>query len=123
MKSEDLRLNIIVNGDAGRKEILDTEKAISKLKSEIKPLKKAEGDHSKEISETNKRLTEAKSKYAELQRQMNLDQKTMAELKKFDTRTAQNELLSWLAWVVNLDFPARKTCWSLFPLPTKSMWH
>lgn len=123
MKSEDPRLNIIVNGDAGRKEILDTEKAISKLKSEIKSLKKTEGDHSKEISETNKRLTEAKSKYAELQRQMNLDQKTMAELKKFDTRTAQNELLSWLAWVVNLDFPARKTCWSLFPLPTKSMWH
>lgn len=25
---------------------------------------------------------------------MNLDQKTMAELKKFDMRTAQNELLS-----------------------------
>ena len=81
MKSEDLRLNIIVNGDAGRKEILDTEKAISKLESELKSLKKAEGDHSKEIAETNKRLTEAKSKYAELQRQMSLDQKTMAELK------------------------------------------
>lgn len=81
MKSEDLRLNIIVNGDAGRKEILDTEKAISKLESELKSLKKAEGDHSKEISETNKKLTDAKSKFAELQRQMNLDQKTMAELK------------------------------------------
>lgn len=81
MKSEDLRLNIIVNGDAGRKEILDTEKEISKLESEIKSLKKAEGDHSKEISETNKKLTDAKSKYAELQRQMKLDQKTMAELK------------------------------------------
>ena len=62
-KSEDLRLNIIVNGDAGRKEILDTEKEISKLESEIKSLKKAEGDHSKEISETNKKLTDAKSKY------------------------------------------------------------
>lgn len=123
MKSEDLRLNIIVNGDAGRKEILDTEKEISKLESEIKSLKMAEGDHSKEIAETNKKLNEAKLKYAELQRQMNLDQKTMAELKKFDTRTAQNELLSWLAWVVNLDFPAKKACWSLFPLPTKSMWH
>ena len=81
MKSEDLRLNIIVNGDAGRKEILDTEKAISKLESELKSLKKAEGDNSKEIAETNKKLTEAKSKYAELQRQMSLDQKTMAELK------------------------------------------
>lgn len=44
MKSEDLRLNIIVNGDAGRKEILDTEKAISKLESELKSLKKADGD-------------------------------------------------------------------------------
>lgn len=63
MKSEDLRLNIIVNGDAGRKEILDTEKAILKLESELKSLKKAEGDHSKEISETNKKLTDAKSKY------------------------------------------------------------
>ena len=81
MKSEDLRLNIIVNGDAGRKEILDTEKEISRLESEIKSLKKAEGDHSKEISETNRKLTDAKSKYAELQRQMKLDQKTMAELK------------------------------------------
>lgn len=81
MKSEDLRLNIIVNGNAGRKKILDTEKAISKLESELKSLKKAEGDHSKEIADTNKRLTEAKSKYAELQRQMSLDQKTMAELK------------------------------------------
>ena len=56
MKSEDLRLNIIVNGDAGRKEILDTEKAISKLESELKSLKNAEGDHSKEIAETNKKL-------------------------------------------------------------------
>ena len=81
MKSEDLRLNIIVNGDAGRKEILDTQKEISRLESEIKSLKKAEGDHSKEISETNKKLTDAKSKYAELQRQMRLDQKTLAELK------------------------------------------
>ena len=63
IKSEDLRLNIIVNGDAGLKEILDTEKEFSKLESEIKSLKKAEGDHSTEISETNKKLTDAKSKY------------------------------------------------------------
>lgn len=87
MKSEDLRLNIIVNGDAGRKEILDTEKEISKLESEIKSLKKAEGDHSKEISETNKKLTDAKSKYAELERQISLDGKTMAELKTHVTAT------------------------------------
>ena len=87
MKSEDLRLNIIVNGDAGRKEILDTEKEISKLESEIKSLKKTEGDHSKEISETNKKLTDAKSKYADLQRQISLDGKTMAELKTHVTAT------------------------------------
>lgn len=81
MKSEDLRLNIIVNGDAGRKEILDTEKAISKLESELKSLKNAEGNHSKEIAKTNKKLSEAKSRYSELQRQMTLDKMTMAELK------------------------------------------
>lgn len=90
MKSEDLRLNIIVNGDAGRKEILDTEKAISKLESELKSLKNAEGDHSKEIAKTNKKLSEAKSRYSELQRQMTLDKMTMAELKSHikETRAA-----------------------------------
>ncbi len=38
LKSEDLRLNIIVNGDAGRKEILDTQKSISSLESQLKSL-------------------------------------------------------------------------------------
>ncbi len=81
LKSEDLRLNIIVNGDAGRKEILDTQKSISSLESQLKSLKKAEGDNSAAIADTNKKLTDAKAKYAELQRQMSLDQKTMSELK------------------------------------------
>ncbi len=81
LKSEDLRLNIIVNGDSGRKEILDTQKSISSLESQLKSLKKAEGDNSAAIADTNKKLTDAKAKYAELQRQMSLDQKTMSELK------------------------------------------
>ena len=95
MKSEDLRLNIIVNGDAGRKEILDTEKAISKLESELKSLKNAEGDHSKEIAKTNKKLSEAKSRYSELQRQMTLDKMTMAELKSHikETRAALEKVV------------------------------
>ncbi len=81
LKSEDLRLNIIVNGDAGRKEILDTQKSISSLEAQLNSLVKAEGDNSSAIAETSKKLTDAKAKYAELQRQMSLDQKTMAELK------------------------------------------
>ena len=47
IKNEDLRLNIIVNGDAGRKGILDTQKAISDLEGKLKSLKSAEGDHSR----------------------------------------------------------------------------
>ncbi len=81
LKSEDLRLNIIVNGDAGRKEILDTQKSISSLESHLKSLKKAEGDNSAAIADTNKKLTDAKAKYVELQRQISLENKTLAELK------------------------------------------
>lgn len=67
IKNEDLRLNIIVNGDAGRKGILDTQKAISDLEGKLKSLKSAEGDHSREIAATNKKLNEAKARYVELQ--------------------------------------------------------
>lgn len=81
IKNEDLRLNIIVNGDAGRKGILDTQKAISDLEGKLKSLKSAEGDHSGEIAATNKKLTEAKARYAELQKQISLDNKTISELK------------------------------------------
>lgn len=98
-----MRLNIIVNGDAGRKEILDTEKAISKLESELKSLKNAEGDHSKEIAKTNKKLSEAKSRYSELQRQMTLDKMTMAELKSHikETRAALEKVVPGTDnWVV-----------------------
>ena len=81
IKNEDLRLNIIVNGDAGRKGILDTQKAISDLEGKLKSLKSAEGDHSREIAATNKKLTEAKARYVELQKQISLENKTISELK------------------------------------------
>lgn len=81
IKSEDLRLNLIVNGDSARKELLDTEKSISSLTDRLKSLKKAEGDNSTAISETQKQLTSAKAKYAELQKQISLESKTMAELR------------------------------------------
>ena len=87
IKSEDLRLNIIVNGDAGRKAILDTQKEISNLEGTLTKLKKAEGDNSAAIAETSKKLADAKSKYAELQRQLDLNKKTMAELKSHITAT------------------------------------
>ena len=81
IKSEDLRLNLIVNGDIARKELLDTEKSISSLTDRLKSLKKAEGDNSAAISETQKQLTSAKAKYADLQKQVSLESKTMAELR------------------------------------------
>nr|DAQ85580.1 MAG TPA: tail tape measure protein [Caudoviricetes sp.] len=87
IKSEDLRLNIIVNGDAGRKAILDTQKEISNLEGSLTKLKKAEGDNSAAIAETSKKLADAKSKYAELQRQLDINRKTMAELKSHITAT------------------------------------
>ena len=39
---------------------------------------------------------------------MNLDQKTMAELKKFDTRTAQNEVLSLARGGGKLGLPGKE---------------
>lgn len=87
IKSEDLRLNIIVNGDAGRKAILDTQKEISNLEGSLTKLKKAEGDNSAAIAETNKKLADAKSKYAELERQLDINKKTIAELKSHVTAT------------------------------------
>lgn len=87
IKSEDLRLNIIVNGDAGRKAILDTQKEISNLEGSLTKLKKAEGDNSSAIAETSKKLADAKSKYAELERQLDINKKTIAELKSHVTAT------------------------------------
>ena len=87
IKSEDLRLNIIVNGDAGRKAILDTQKEISNLEGALTKLKKAEGDNSAAIAETSKKLSDAKSKYAELERQLDINKKTIAELKSHVTAT------------------------------------
>lgn len=87
IKSEDLRLNIIVNGDAGRKAILDTQKEISNLEGALTKLKKAEGDNSTAIAETSKKLADAKSKYAELERQLDINKKTIAELKSHVTAT------------------------------------
>ena len=81
LKSEDLRLNIIVNGDAGRKEILDTQKSISALEASLKSLKKAEGDNSAAIAETSKKLSDAKAKFSDLQKQVSLENKTLSELK------------------------------------------
>lgn len=95
IKDEDLRLNIIVNGDAGRKQILDLEKQMKDLSSATKDteksLRKLEQTGkvgSQEYARLNstlldqkKRLGECKAEYDKLQNAISLDNKTLAELK------------------------------------------
>lgn len=95
IKDEDLRLNIIVNGDAGRKQILDLEKQMKDLSSATKDteksLRKLEQTGkvgSQEYARLNstlldqkKRLAECKAEYGKLQNAVSLDNKTLAELK------------------------------------------
>ena len=59
LKEEDLRLNIIVNGDKGRKEILDletaikdTEQSLKKLRSESKAMEAAGKTGTEEYKKT-----------------------------------------------------------------------
>ena len=95
IKDEDLRLNIIVNGDAGRKQILDLEKQMKDLSSTTKDTEKALRKleqtgkvGSQEYARLNstlldqkKRLAECKAEYGKLQNAVSLDNKTLAELK------------------------------------------
>lgn len=95
IKDEDLRLNIIVNGDAGRKQIFDLEKQMKDLSSATKDteksLRKLEQTGkvgSQEYARLNstlldqkKRLAECKAEYNKLQNAISLDNKTLVELK------------------------------------------
>ncbi len=95
IKDEDLRLNIIVNGDAGRKQIFDLEKQMKDLSSATKDteksLRKLEQTGkvgSQEYARLNstlldqkKRLAECKAEYNKLQNAISLDNKTLTELK------------------------------------------
>lgn len=106
IKEEDLRLNIIVNGDAGRKQILDLEYSVTQLTDKIKKqkteLKDLEEQGKKDTQEyrnlamqlgkNDKALESNKARLESLRRQQSVNTMTMEELRKRinETRIALN---------------------------------
>lgn len=88
LRDEDLRLNIIVNGDGGRKQILDTQKAVSDLNVQLT----RERDLLREMEKTGI----DKSRPAEYQRQKDkvdkLNQSLAAEKSRLDSLTRQQKV-------------------------------
>lgn len=92
---EDLRLNLIVNGDGGRKEMLALDRQMKDLQSstkrtstELKNLEKAGKTGSQEhqnltktLKDQEKTLTECREKYNKLRDAVSLENKTLAELR------------------------------------------
>ncbi len=92
---EDLRLNLIVNGDGGRKEMLTLERQMKDLQSsakktrdELKSLEKAGKTGSQEhqnltktLKDQEKTLADCKEKYNKLQSAISLENKTLTELR------------------------------------------
>ena len=96
IKEEDLRLNIIVNGDNGRKEMLDLKDSINAASESLRNLRRRAREMRQqnqtssagykalqnEIKSTSKTLSEHKARYAELEKQMDVTKMTTAELRK-----------------------------------------
>lgn len=92
---EDLRLNLIVNGDGGRKEMLaldrqmkDLQSSTKRTRTELKNLEKAGKTGSQEhqnltktLKDQEKTLTECREKYNKLRDAISLENKTLAELR------------------------------------------
>lgn len=92
---EDLRLNLIVNGDGGRKEMLaldrqmkDLQNSTKRTRTELKNLEKAgktgsqeHQDLTKTLKDQEKTLTECREKYNKLRDAISLENKTLAELR------------------------------------------
>lgn len=92
---EDLRLNLIVNGDGGRKEMLaldrqmkDLQSSTKRTRTELKNLEKAGETGSQEhqnltktLKDQEKTLTECREKYNKLRDAVSLENKTLAELR------------------------------------------
>jgi TP901 family phage tail tape measure protein len=92
---EDLRLNLIVNGDGGRKEMLaldrqmkDLQSSTKRTRTELKNLEKAGKTGSQEhqnltktLKDQEKTLTECREKYNKLRDAVSLENKTLAELR------------------------------------------
>ena len=102
---EDLRLNLIVNGDKARKELLETEKRIASLQAEVNRAEayvnlarnrwdegssRAYLEATATLKKYNEALKQAKDKFKELQLAVPLTSKTIVELKRqiVVTRTA-----------------------------------
>lgn len=95
IKEEDLRLNIIVNGDNGRKEMLDLKDSISAASESLRNLRRRAGEMRRqnqtssagykalqnEIKSTTRTLSEHRSRYAELEKQMDVTKMTANELR------------------------------------------
>ena len=92
---EDLRLNLIVNGDGGREEMLaldrqmkDLQSSAKRTRTELKNLEKAGKTGSQEhqnltktLKDQEKTLTECRGKYNKLRDAISLENKTLAELR------------------------------------------
>lgn len=92
---EDLRLNLIINGDGGRKEMLaldrqmkDLQSSTKRTRTELKNLEKAGKTGSQEhqnltktLKDQEKTLTECREKYNKLRDAISLENKTLAELR------------------------------------------
>lgn len=92
---EDLRLNLIVNGDGGRKEMLaldrqmkDLQSSTKRTRTELKNLEKAGKTGSQEhqnltktLKDQENTLTECRGKYNKLRDAISLENKTLAELR------------------------------------------
>lgn len=95
LRDEDLRLNIIINGDNGRKEILELERTIhdtnAKLEACYEKRKKLEEQGKKDtasyrslqlqIGKYSKELTANRERLAALQRQQSVNTMTLSELR------------------------------------------
>ena len=91
LRDEDLRLNIIINGDNGRKQIGELERAIHDANAKLENLRatqkkmEASGDtQSKayqkltaQIIKTNKEIDDNRTKLAELRRQLDINTRTV----------------------------------------------
>lgn len=97
LTDEDLRLNIIVNGDGAKRAILDQQKEVETLKKKIGECSKVLDDFKAKGGDTDSakyknsvrilddykaKLTAAESRLASLTRQQNINKMTMAELSR-----------------------------------------